>query len=189
MKKIFLLVIMMCFVACDNAKDEYVPTCCQLGPIANFHIRLVDTQGNWIVGIEEKEMKLLVADSEWNILEEQPDNTPGVFHALSLWNIEKIYKHCNLTKNEEEEEFCIWEELISLEITTFFKYFNLYKNNNNNETYGDYIVLQIDDNRYINIQLKYVEKENHVSSSIDKFICNGVEYDNEKGEIADIIIE
>jgi len=180
MKKIFLLtVIVTSFITCnsDNGKtstktDDDTNLNGMLGPIADFFIRLVDREGNWIKGIEEKEMQLLVADSNWNILEEQPDNTPGVFHAPSLWKIEKIY---NYIKGEEEDTY-IKTDLSVLSITTFFKHFLSYRQNN--ETYGDYIVLKIDENTSLNIQLFHKEYYNHVGPCIEKFICNGIEYIN-----------
>jgi|GEM_PF-752573 len=178
MKKIFLLTAMItAFITCnsDNTLARTDDTTNQngmLGPISNLFIRLVDKEGNWIEGIEEKEMKLFVADSYWNILEEQPDNTPGVFHALPLWSIEKNY---NYVEGEEEDTY-IKTDLLTLSITTYFKDF--LNNDQNNGTYGDYIVLKIDENISLNIQLFYKEFYNHVSPCIEKFVCNGIEYIN-----------
>jgi len=39
-----------------------------------FFISLVDQTKNWIEDIDQKELKLFVADSEWNILDTQPEN-------------------------------------------------------------------------------------------------------------------
>jgi len=179
MKKIFLLTaIITAFITCnsDNTSAKTDDATNQnngmLGPISSLFIRLVDKEGNWIEGIEEKEMKLFVADSYWNILEEQPDNTPGVFHALPLWFIEKKY---NYVEGEEEDTY-IKTDLLTLSITTYFKDF--LNNDQNNETYGDYVVLHIDENTSINIQLFYKEFYNRVSPCIEKFVCNGIEYTN-----------
>jgi len=108
MKKIFLFIITVCFFIACNSDNGKVPTKTDdnpnlsgvLGPILHFYIRLVDTQGNWINGIEEKQMKLLVADSNWNILDEQPNNTPGVFYDHPIWGIEKQYNYVGNGKEE-----------------------------------------------------------------------------------------
>jgi len=198
MKKIFLLtVIITSFIVCNN-DGEKTPIEIDdesfingvLGPVVSFFIRLVDSEGNWIDRIEEKELKLFVADSNWNILEEQPDNTAGVFFDHPLWWTEKNYKDIGNGK----------KDLLFIEIFTLLKHLDYI----NDETYGDYIVLQIDENTSVNIQLFYNEFYNHAGLCIEKFICNGQDYinleiipdyhDDGKGAVAwqkinDIVIE
>jgi len=60
--------LIITFLYCDNEKKKQDEKGF-LGPITHFLIRLVNSEGNWIEGIEEKEMKLLIADREWNILD------------------------------------------------------------------------------------------------------------------------
>jgi len=176
MKKIFLLtVIITSFIACNNDSEKKTikidnePVLGgELGPIVSLFIRLVDSEGNWIDRIGKKELKLFVADSNWNILEEQPNNAPGIFYDHSLWWTGKCY---NNTENGKEKE------LLYIEIVTFLgdlRYYDYI----NDKNYGDYIVLQIDENTSINIQLFYKEFYNHSGLCIEKFICNDKEYVN-----------
>jgi len=145
-KMIFLLTILVtALLSCDNEEKKQDNNSGELGPIASFFIRLVDTEGNWIEDVEEKEMKLLVADSNWNI-------TPGVFYDHSMWWIEK---HYNYVGNEKEEFIGEKKELLSIEITTYLK--DLSYSKNNDDTYEEYLVLQIDENTSLNIQLFYKE--------------------------------
>jgi len=182
MKKIFLLTaIITSFIACNSDSGKTLPVITddnpnlngELGPITGFLIRLVDSEGNWIEGIEEKEMKLLVADSDWNILNEQPDNTPGVFYDHSLWGIGKEY---NWIGNGKEEFIGGKKELLYIVIVTSLK--NLSYFEKNDDTYGEYLVLQIDENTSLYIQLFYKEYHNFAGHCIEKFICNGKEYMN-----------
>jgi len=166
-KMFFLLTIAALLMVCCSDNEETNNS--MLGPIDSFLIRLIDTDGNWIEGIEEKEMKLVVADSNWNILDEQPNNAPGTFYDHPLWWIEK---HYNYVENGKEEFIGGKKELLSLDVTIFFKYIK------NDKTYGNYIVLQIDENTSLNIQLFYKEFYNHAGPCIEKFICNGKEYIN-----------
>jgi len=173
MKKIFLFtVIIASFITCSDHNEKNDEKS-MLGPIPTFLIRLVDTQGNWIEGIEEKEMQLFVADSNWNILKEQPDNTPGAFYFHPLWRIKKRY---NYVGNGKEEFIGGKKELLSIEIFTFLSVLSY--NPKNDETFGEYLVLQIDENTSLNIQLVHKEFFNHVGPCIEKFICNGIEYIN-----------
>jgi len=105
----------------------------------------------------------------------------------------------NYKKNEKGEEIRDGKkELLYIHIYSGFGNIRHY-NSINDETYGDYVVLKIDENTSINIQLFYKEFLNR-GACIEKFICNGVEYINleyvgEEGNKAliqktnDIIIE
>jgi len=95
MEKIFLLTLLILTTACGNDKNEFNNG--QLAPILGFSVRLVDSEGNWIEGIEEKEMKLLVADSDWNILKKQSDNN---LYPNPFWRIEKDYNYVGNGKEE-----------------------------------------------------------------------------------------
>jgi len=93
MKKIFLLTALYITVcSCDN-KDYYERKGPVHPPINSFFIRLVDKEGNWIEGIEEKEMQLFVTDSNWNILDPQPDSEVYLSHLDNpiFWAIQKHY--------------------------------------------------------------------------------------------------
>jgi len=134
-------------------------------PNWSFLIRLVDSEGNWIEGIEEKEMKLLVADNQWNILDKQPKIPP---EDSDYYPIQKIY---NLhSKN-------ISYVLINA-CTMFFSI--------NEKRFGDYLILRIDEKTDIKIQLIFREKYRWFI--IEKVICDGKEYINSYPPI-DIIIE
>jgi len=175
MKKIFLLTaIITSFLSCDNEEKKQNHTNGMLGPITFFSIRLVDVQGNWIEGIEEKEMELLVADSNWKTLDPQPEN-----YSYSLdnnpfysWGIEKHYDYVRNEKGEAIEK----KVLLYIEIFTLLK--DLSYDPKNDDTYGGYVVLKIDENTSLNIQLFYKEFYNFAGPCIEKFICNGKEYIN-----------
>jgi len=173
MKKIFLVTVLyVMFCSCDS-KDHYdrkIGT--GLPPINTFSIRLLDTRGNWIEGIEEKEMQLLVADSNWNTLDPQPENYDYSGKPFYLWSIEKIYNYVRNEKGEAIEK----KELVIIEIGSGFKNIRHY-DYINDETFGDYIVLKIDENTSLNIQLLYKEFLWR-GLCIEKFICNGIEYTN-----------
>jgi len=163
MKKIFLLTIVVSFITCksDNLDNQQSA----LGPIEYFFIRLVDKEGIMIDGLEEKEMQLFVADSNWNILEPQPENyNSWLSNPFYLWGIKKEYNYVGNGK----------EELINIVIGVNFKQLSYY-DDTKDETYGDYVVLQIDENTSLNIQLFYKEFYNR-GACIEKYICNGIEY-------------
>jgi len=164
MKKIFLLVIATCLINCNWDDDDYI--CC-VSPILNFSIRLVDKEGNWIEGIEEKELQIFVADSNWNILEEQPEKSSYV-DGDPRPPVCKSYDRENSGK------------LIGILIDTYVLFFS-----KDGERFGDYLILQIDENKSINIQLIF-EKE-HKWFKIEKIVCNGKEYLIH--ETKDIVVE
>jgi len=172
-------------MACSDDDSTNKRICCKTPGINYFLIRLVDTEGNWIKGIEEKEMKLLVADSQFNILDLQPkkyDPVSGEWIENYLWGIKKFY---NYAGTGEEEFIGGKKELVFIEvgayfdnianhfrdgisIETYLSYFDI--------TYSDYyIVLQIDEKTSLKIQLFYKEFFNH-GICIEKIICNGKEY-------------
>jgi len=167
MKKIFLLTIIASFTTCC---DDIETNNGMLGPIRDLSIRLVDTEGNWIEGIEEKEMQLFVADSNWNILEPQPENyNPWSSNPFYLWGIKKEY---NYVGNGKGEFVGGKKELLRIYVGAAFrndtKYRYRYRDIIDDETFGDYVVLQIDENTSLNIQLFYKEFSNYMDTCIEK---------------------
>jgi len=174
MKKIFLLTLLILITACDNSKDNDINSNGMLAPIGHFCIRLVDTKGNWIESVEEKEMQLLVADSNWNPLDPQPENySYSLKNPFYLWSIKKKY---NYTGNGKDEFIGGKKELLLIEVGSGFKSISNF-DYINDKTFGDYVVLKIDENTSLNIQLFYKEFFNR-GECIEKFVCNGKEYIN-----------
>jgi len=183
MKSIFIFTITFCLITCssdsynDNENKPHDISYAQ--PSINaFFIRLIDENGNWIEDIEEKDLQLLFADSQWNILEPFPKG----YYWEQSWG---IIKQPNLVKNDNEEELSVGEGILCIGIYT-----DIYQINDGQV--GDYLILKIDEDTSVNIQLLYVEKYNRSGLCIEKIIIKGQEYfvgDDTTLIITDIVVK
>jgi len=159
MKKIFLVLTIVSFISCssdNNNKGNDDDIILDMPPSdLNFLISLVDQTKNWIEDFDQKELKLFVADSEWNILDTQPEN------PLCENNPNK----CSVQKSYNPES----KNLEYIRIKTYYTFFL-----EGGEKMGDYLILKIGEDIFINIQLIF--EKGYEWFRIEKFICNGKEY-------------
>jgi len=161
MRSIFFFITMFSLIICGCNNNDVLD---MPPPTWSFVIRLVNTQGDWIDEIEKKELKLLVADNHWNILDKQPKMPSEDSYDYPTQKIYNLY-----SKN-----------ISYVLINAYTMFFSI-----NGKRFGDYLILRVDEKTDIKIQLIF--KEKYQWFIIEKIICNGKEYSIQ--DIKDIVIE